>query len=319
MLSNIMIDLDEILPEEIMLAEHEEQDYELLADLRRYNMDIYEYRGVEGLVYAEVTQDDTGTYATGQVKELAGVAEIGRTTSSSSEVHYYDNIPAVVVESTGADTVTINASAVPLPVYAEITGQYYDENTGMLVEQERKKKYFAIGYQTQNTKGETMFIWRLKGTFNVPDETNQTKNEGTDANGQELTFTGISTTHKFEKTGERAKAIKINTAVNPIAEGIFFGTVQTPDTISTPVVAPSVSVVPSRASVKVGSKVALQAITVPAGQTVTWASGTAAKATVESDGKVTGVATGTSTITATMTYDGNSYTDTCEVTVVAAT
>jgi hypothetical protein len=85
---------------------------------------IFEYRGVEGLVYAEVTKDNnnTGTgegYVVGTVKPLAGVAEIGKSTDSSSEAHYYDNIPAVVVQSTGADTVTISASAIPLDVLAD--------------------------------------------------------------------------------------------------------------------------------------------------------------------------------------------------------
>lgn len=318
MLRNIMAELDEMLTMEEVLAQIDElQEYDLLADLRRYNMQITEYRGVEGLVYAEVTQDDSGNYVTGTVKELAGVAEISRSTNSSSEAHYYDNLAAVVVESTGADTVTINTSAIPMDVYADITGQYYDENTGMLVEQERAKKYFAIGYQTKKTNGDVMFVWRLKGTFNVPDETNVTENDGTDANGQELTYTGISTTHRFEKTGKRAKANIVDTSVNPIDEGTFFGTVQTPDTIAEPIVAPSVSVVPSRASVKVGGKIKIGAETVPAGQSVTWTTSDNTKATVSSNGTVTGVAAGSATITATITYDGSSYTDTCAVTVVA--
>lgn len=281
-------------------------------------MKITEYRGVEGLVYAEVTQDETGAYVTGEVKELAGVAEISRSTSSSSEAHYYDNLPAVVIESTGADTVTINASAIPLDVYADITGQYYDENSGMLVEQERETKYFALGYQTKKTDGTVMFVWRLKGTFGIPDETATAENDSTDANGQELTYTGIATTFKFDKTNKRSKAIVVDTTVNPIDAGTFFGSVQTPDTIGEPIVTPSVSVIPSRASVKVGSKVKLNAETVPAGQSVTWTTGAAGTATVSSNGTVTGAAVGTTTITATITVDGNDYTDTCALTVVAA-
>ena len=194
----------------------------------------FEYRGVDNAVYAEVTQDDSSGFATGTVKDLTGVSEISRSTESSSEVHCYDNIPAIVITSTGADEVAINGSGIPLDVLAEITGQYYDSSTGMFVEQERSEKYFAFGYITDKTDGTKVLVWRLKGTFTIPDHTSATKNEGTDANGQELTYTGIATTHKFTKTGKNAKAINIDTSDNPtnITESAFFASVQTPDTIS---------------------------------------------------------------------------------------
>lgn len=196
---------------------------------------IYEYRGVEGLVYAEVTADTKETFTTGTVKDLAGVAEISKSTDSSNEAHYYDNIAAIVVSSTGSDEITVSASAIPLDVLAEITGQYYDSATGMFVEKERDPKYFALGYKTKDTNGNDYYVWRLKGTFNIPDQTNATEDDGTDANGQELTYTGISTVHKFTKlTNKPAKAVTVDTSVNPVDESTFFGTVQTPDSVQAP-------------------------------------------------------------------------------------
>ena len=192
---------------------------------------IYEYRGVEGLVYAPVTEDSTDNYSTGTVKELAGVAEISKSTDSTNEAHYYDNLPAVIVSSTGSDEITISASAIPLDVLAEITGQQYDSTTGMFVEMERMPRYFAIGYKTKDTNGNDYYVWRLKGTFNIPDQTNSTINDGTDANGQEIVFTGISTTHKFEKTGKGAKALNVDTGKDLADVSTFFDTVTTPDTL----------------------------------------------------------------------------------------
>lgn len=281
-------------------------------------MQIYEYRGVEGLVYAPVTQDDSNGFATGTVKQLAGVAEISKSTESSNEAHYYDNLPAVVVSSTGSDEITISASAIPLDVLAEITGQYYDSNSGMFVEKERTPGYFAIGYQTKTTSGDVMYVWRLKGTFNIPDQTSATEDDGTDANGQEITFTGISTTHKFTKTNSPAKAITVNTAVNPVDESTFFGSVMTPDTVQARTVTPSVTVIPSEASVEAGSTITLDTQVVPGGSEVTWSSSAESYATVE-NGVVTGVAAGTATITASITVDGTAHTDTCTVTVTAPT
>lgn len=276
-------------------------------------MKIYEYRGVRGLVYAPVTKDDSTGFTTGTVKPLAGVAEISKSTESSNEAHYYDNLPAVVVSSTGSDEITISASAIPYDVLADITGQYYDATTGMYVEKERQSKYFAIGYVTKTTDGTDMYVWRLKGTFNIPDQTNSTENDGTDANGQEITYTGISTTYKFTKTNSPAKAITVDSSKNATSENTFFGSVQTPDTIS--VGTPSVSVIPSAASVDVGGTIALGAVTAPVGENVSWSSSSTTYATVNSDGVVTGVAAGSATITATITVDGTNYTDTCTVTV----
>lgn len=192
----------------------------------------FEYRGVSNAVYAEVTQDDTTGITFGNVKNFTGVAEIGKETESSNETHYYDNLPAIVIESTGSDEISINASGIPFDVLADITGQYYDETTGMYVEQERNTKYFAFGYVTQKTDGTQVLVWRLKGSFSIPGQTSATKDDGTDANGQELTFTGISTVHSFTKTGAPAKAVNVDTSVNTdITMDDFLGTVQTPDTI----------------------------------------------------------------------------------------
>lgn len=193
----------------------------------------FEYRGVSNAVYAEITADTAEEFTTGTVKDFTGVSEIGRTTESSNEAHYYDNIPAIVIDSVGADEVTISASGIPLDVMAEITGQYYDSAKGLFVEQEAAPKYYAFGYITDKTDGTKVLVWRLKGKFSIPDTTSATKDDGTDANGQEITYTGINTTHKFTATGKGAKAVNIDTSVNEtITEQTFFGTVQTPDTFT---------------------------------------------------------------------------------------
>ena len=192
----------------------------------------FEYRGVSNAKYAEVTADDSTAYTTGTVKDFTGVAEISRSTDSSNEPHYYDNIPAIIISSTGSDEITINASGIPFDVLAEITGQYYDSAKGLLVEQERTPKYFAFGYETQKTDGTTVFVWRLKGSFSIPDTTSVTQDDGTDANGQEITYTGISTTHVFTATGKPAKAVNVDTSVNvAMTATTFFASVQTPDSL----------------------------------------------------------------------------------------
>lgn len=280
---------------------------------------IYEYRGVEGLVAAPVISDTSAAITYGDVIDIAGVSEISRSTDSTNESHYYDNMAAVVVSSTGADNISINTSAIPLDVLAKITGQTYNETLGAFIEQERTPQYWALGYRTKTTDGVEMYVWREKGMFNIPDSTHDTENDGTDAQGQTLTYTGVSTIHKFNLTGKGAKAVTVDTSVNSISAADFFGTVQTPDTLSVEIHATGVGLAPSSLTLDAseGETATLVATVYPenaSNKTVTWASSDSTVASV-ANGVVTAKAEGSATITVT-TADG-SFTDTCAVTVTA--
>lgn len=195
-----------------------------------------EFRGCKRLVYAEVTTDGE-TYVTGEVKELAPVAEISKTVETSSEAKYYDNKAAIVINSEGADTVTFTIAVPPDDVLADVTGRTYDETKKMFIESERVQKYFAVGY-ILGEKGEgddERFVWRYKGTFNVPDETAATENDGTDTNNMSLEYTGIYTDHVFTNgkgTGKAgaAKASFIRESAGVATADEWFETVSTPDT-----------------------------------------------------------------------------------------
>ena len=55
----------------------------------------------------------------------------------------------------------------------------------------------------------------------------------------------------------------------------------------------------------------------PAGSTITWSSVTTAKGTVDSNGVVTGKASGSTVITASITVGETTVSDTCTVTVTS--
>lgn len=208
-----------------------------------------EFRGCKRLVYAEVVKDNnlTGTtqdpegYITGTVKALAPVAEISKTVETSSEAHYYDNKAAIVINSEGADTVTFTIAIPSDEVLAEITGRTYNSTKKMFIESERVQKYFAVGY-ILGEKGDgedERYVWRYKGTFNIPDETSATENDGTDANNMSLEFTGIYTEHEFTNgkgTGVKgsAKASFIRESSDVADADEWFAAVATPDTTFTP-------------------------------------------------------------------------------------
>ena len=193
--------------------------------------EVFEFRGVDNLVFAEVTSDGVEGYITGEVKPLSPVAEIGKTVETSSEAKYYDNKAMLTINSEGADEISLTVAPLDIEVLAEICGKTYDEATGMMIDGERQNKYFAIGYRTKGTDGGYRYVWRLKGTFGIPDETVATENNGTDSNNQSLTFTGISTTHAFTKGGS-CKGIVVDARKDKIDVSTFFETVQTPDTVT---------------------------------------------------------------------------------------
>lgn len=193
---------------------------------------IEEYRGIRDLVAAILLTDTSEELTYDTVFPVAGIAELTRTTENSSEAHYYDNVAAIVIDSVGSDEVTCSCSAIPLDVLAKLTGQYYDAATNTFVEGEAQCPYVAIGYITEDTSGNEVYVWRHKVKCSIPDSTHTTKNDGTDANGQEITFTGINTIHKFTKTGKTARAINHKAIGDLITETDFFAAPQDIDTLT---------------------------------------------------------------------------------------
>lgn len=197
-----------------------------------------EYRGCRKLVYAEVTEDTAEGITFGEVKTLAPVQEISKTVETSNETKYYDNLPAIIINSEGTDTVTFTIAAPSDEVRADIEGRVYDSVKKQFIEAPRKNKYFAVGYIYGETgEGDEEYcVWRYKGTFNIPDQTNATKNDGTDANNLSLEYSGIYPTHEFANgggTGVKASAKSMRMKIGDVTESKFFSQVTTPDTALT--------------------------------------------------------------------------------------
>lgn len=198
-------------------------------------MKYVEFRGVDNLVYAEVLTDTTEEFETGEVKELAGAGEISKTASTNSGTKYYDNIPAIVINSEGPDTITITSSVPLLATLAELTGKMIDTQTGAMIEVESEPKYFALGYKFQKTDGTERYVWRLKGQFGIPDESSKSKDDSTDTNNTQLTYTGIYTTHKFTRGGKTkpAKAVVVDDTPDSKCDvSSFFTQVTTPEELT---------------------------------------------------------------------------------------
>lgn len=203
---------------------------------------IVEWRGVRSVYAAEVLTDTAAGITFGTPFWVAGVAEVDKAANSSVAPHFYDDKAAVVIRGKGADTYTLSMSALSLSVLAKITGQYYDDSTGLFVGGNPEPKLFALGYIAEDTDDNEVFVWHLKGMFNIPDQTNSTKNDGTDANGQSLIYTSVYTNYVFTKNGKPATDTIVDMGLGlavitsgdvsiDITENSWFAEVITPDMI----------------------------------------------------------------------------------------
>lgn len=291
---------------------------------------IFEFRGVDKFYFAEVLQDDENGYVCGTPIHIP-VQEVGKNVDAASEAHCYDNKAMIVVNSEGPDTITLVVAPPELEKLSQMTGKSFDATTGMMVDSPRQNKYYAIMYRTKGTDGGYRYVSRLKGQFNIPEETVQTEDDGTDTNNTTFEYTGIYTEHEFtkgiykngawEKSG--VKGIVVDARYGLADVSTFFSAIQTPDSItgsSTPTVT-GIGVIPSTLALVEGDTATLRIAFYPAGATGTvtfevTSGGT--YASVDEDGVVTALGAGSATITASVTAGESTYTDTCTVTITAA-
>lgn len=135
--------------------------------------------------------------------------------------------------------ITLTMAPPALAMLAKMTGKSFDKETGMFVDSERNNDYYAMMYRTKGTDGAYRYVSRLKGTFNIPDENNQTENDGTDTTNTTIEYTGIYTEHEFTKgkfdgtnwIKASAKGVVVDTRYGLADVSKFFEKVQTPDTV----------------------------------------------------------------------------------------
>lgn len=190
-------------------------------------MTYNEYRGVRGLVLAEITKDEGNEYVAGEWQELSGVQSVAVAKNESSETHYYDNQAAIVIDAEGADELTLVVSILANKTRALIDGVGYDETHDMIINTPKVRKYFALGYIGGKADGTEEFNIVYKGKFSGGGETHNTRDDGTEATNVEYTFTAIHTAAGIatDADGNKkpAKSIKVP-ASDKVTESKIFGT-----------------------------------------------------------------------------------------------
>lgn len=261
---------------------------------------------------------------------ITGVTE--SPSGADSNPQYADNIKYLNLISNEEFGATITAFTYP-DEFADCDGSAAPV-PGVRIGQQTRKP-FGLAYKTilGNDSEGVDYGYKLHLIYNAlaspSEKAYNTVNDSPEANE----FSWEITTTPLNVTGYKPTAcITItSTDVDAVAlaalEDALYGTVSEaahlplPDEVISMMGGSNVEITLNRANLKmtVGDTYTLKATTIPAGETVAFSSSASAKASVESaTGVVTAVAAGSAVITASMTVDGTAYTDTCNVTVVAA-
>lgn len=276
-----------------------------------------EFRGCENLVVARVLKDDATGYQTGAVVSLAEVARIAKTTAQNRETHFYDNSPLIQIKSLGADTITLVVPALALATLATVTGAQIDTATGAYMSGEEDTDYeYALGYKLNLTDGTARYVWRLKGTFNVPDEESETKSDSITTHNQTVTYTGVQTVYKFANGGRKRDTV-VDERDNKVNVQFFFDSVMTPDSIGNigKKDVTALSITPTTKEMAVGDTFRFTLNITPTGYTPTWVSSNPTVASIDAAGDIHALREGTTVITAT----AGTLAAAATLTVVAAT
>lgn len=291
---------------------------------------LYETGVRKGVLYPMSTVDPTNPYPLGVVWN--GLSSVQESPSGADANNIYaDDIKYLELRGTEEFGATIEAYTYP-EEFALCDGSA-EVALGVMIGQQARKRFgfcyrTIIGNDTENDS----YGYKLHLIYNAmasPSERQyQTVNDSPEAAtfSWELTTTpvaveGYKPTASMTIDSTKADAVKL-----AALEDILYGTENEDARLPLPgevvelmggAASYDIHLNRDNASVIVGRTIALKATTIPAGETVTWSSSATAKATV-SNGLVTGVAAGDAVITASFTKDDKTYSDTCNVTVVAA-
>ena len=188
-----------------------------------------EYMGFDNLVAAEIKADTAEAYTPDEVFKLAPAGEIKKSTDRDQNPRPYDNGTYFLIKSEGDDTVELVVPVLPLDIESKILGSEYNDKTGTMKNDGMPKtKFFALGYRLLCLDGTYRYVWRHKGSFTMGDEEAKSR-QGTDSNNVTLTFTGITTIHKFKGSGKVSKDIVADERDGLLDYSKWFEQVVTPD------------------------------------------------------------------------------------------
>ena len=263
----------------------------------------------------ETTNPQTGVITTtyGAGIPWPGSVSLDLSNNASQEDFYADDGVYYVTSSASNYEGDFESASVPRAFKKAIYGDVEDTNGALIEVKNAVTKYFAFGYETSGDIGGQRTIF-YKCSATRPSAGGATLEDGTEVQTETVTIKAIARADSVEIGGEERNLIQATLVKGQTGYDTFFAAPYVPAGV---VVTPSVTL-PGSAEVTEGEEIQLTVQTVPAGAEVTWTSSAEGKATVDEYGVISGVEAGSANITASITIDNVTYSDTCAVTVNAA-
>ncbi len=203
------------------------------------NKEIYgEIINCDNMHSSVVLEDSVEKYEAGKPEYLAPVAEVTHESNTTPNKRYYDGVLRFVDMVDGDGNVKIIVSGVPYSKAAELTGKYYNKDTGELYDAGTPKDtpWRTLSGRMELAGGEYRYFNYLKGKFSLGSEQARTKEDNITVNTTELTFTPAVTIHEFQLDADTVggvKAVKADTTDEKFTKkDTWFDKIQTPPEVS---------------------------------------------------------------------------------------
>jgi len=153
--------------------------------------------GLDSLYVAAVTTDELGNYVAGTPEYLAPAAEASQASTVNSETIYADDQAFDTFTTKGETAITLSVTNVPLELLARLTGQKFDDTSGIFYDHGGVPPSYALLFRSMKSNGSYRYYAFLKCKFDIPDEEAATKGESPDPKMLQLTVHAIKTVCKF--------------------------------------------------------------------------------------------------------------------------
>ena len=262
-------------------------------------------KNVHYSIVTETTNASTGTVTSSYsaVKAWPGAVNISMDAQGDDSNFYADDGVYFTLGNNNGYSGTFESALVPEDVYTSVFGQTKDANGVVSENKDDVKKYIALMFEfTLDASGRRHILYRCSLTR--PSLASATKSESTNVQTETVNITATPRPDdgKIKDYVNKGDAAYAGWYASVYAGGTVVPSITTPDSIT----------------IADEAEVTLEATVVPADATVTWSSANSAVASVgSSTGVVTGEGSGNTIITASITVDGVTYSDTTTVIVTA--